>query len=506
MFRVQVPADDMPELERSHDYNFDLAVLGGGSGGLACAKEAAKHGAKVVVFDLVQPTPQKTTWGIGGTCLNVGCIPKKLMHTASIYGELMEDAQNYGWDVTRNSHDWSKMVGNIQNHIKAQNWKIRVDLREKNVTYYNEYATFVDKHTVKSVNKRGAERTVTADKFVLAMGGRPNYPDVPGASDFAITSDDIFSLKYHPGKTLCVGASYISLECAGFLNGIGVDTTVLVRSILLRGFDSDCSEKIGGYMEQSGVKFIRPGLPKKIECIKEATADTAPELRVTYTHDGEEKSDIYNTVLFAIGRKPLTDKISPESIGLKYDPNGKIPVNEEELTNVDNVYAIGDLLNAPELTPLAIQSGRLLAKRLYAGSKILTDYVNVPTTVFTPLEYGSVGLSEDQAIAKYGEDNIEVYHTLHTPTEQVVREPSELDGYNYAKLVVNIADNERILGLHYLGPNAGEITGGFGLGLIMGATKTDFDRLVGIHPTCSEVFTTMNITKRSGNSIDVEDC
>lgn len=506
MFRVQVPNQDAPEMERSHNYNFDLAVLGGGSGGLACAKEAAKHGAKVVVFDFVQPTPQKTTWGLGGTCLNVGCIPKKLMHTASIYGELAEDALNYGWDISKNSHDWNKMVGNIQMHIKSQNWKIRVDLREKNVTYYNEYATFVDKHTVKSVNKRGAERTVTADKFVLAMGGRPNYPDVPGAQDYAITSDDIFSLKYHPGKTLCVGASYISLECAGFLNGIGVDTTVLVRSILLRGFDSDCSEKIGGYMEQSGVKFIRPGVPSKIECIKEGSEDTAPELRVHYTHNGEEKSDIFNTVLFAIGRKPLTEKINPEAIGLQHDPNGKIPVNKEEQTNVDNVYAIGDVLNAPELTPLAIQSGRLLAKRLFAGSTILTDYVNVPTTVFTPLEYGSVGLSEEAAIAKYGEDNIEVYHTKHTPTEQVVREASPLEEYNYAKLVCNKAENERIVGLHYLGPNAGEITGGFGLGLIMGATKADFDRLVGIHPTSSELFTTMNITKSSGKSIDVEDC
>lgn len=506
MFRVQVPDPDMPEIERKHNYNFDLAVLGGGSGGLACAKEAAKHGAKVVVFDFVNPTPRKTTWGLGGTCLNVGCIPKKLMHTASIYGELIEDSKQYGWHVSKNSHEWSKMVSNIQGHIKAQNWKLRVDLREKNVTYYNEYASFVDKHTVKSVNKRGTERTVTAEKFVLAMGGRPNYPDVPGAKEYAITSDDIFSLKYHPGKTLCVGASYISLECAGFLHGIGVDTTVLVRSILLRGFDRDCAEKIGDYMEARGVKFIRPGVPTKIECIKEPTDSSPPELKVYYTVNGEVKSDTFNTVLFAIGRKPLTDKINPDAINLKYDPNGKIPVDKCERTNVDNVYAVGDLLNAPELTPLAIQSGRLLAKRLYAGSSILTDYVNVPTTVFTPLEYGSVGLSEDAAIAKYGEENIEVYHSKHAPTEQVLREASEIDGYNYAKLICNKAEGEKILGLHYLGPNAGEITGGFGLGLIMGATKSDFDRLVGIHPTSSEVFTTMSTTKSSGNSIEVEDC
>lgn len=508
MFRVQVPEENMSETgERSHDFNFDLAVLGGGSGGLACAKEAAKLGAKVVVFDFVDPSPPKTTWGVGGTCLNVGCIPKKLMHTASIYGEVVkEEAKQYGWIVGERSHDWRTMVTNIQNHIKSQNWGIRVDLREKNVTYYNERASFVDSHTLKGVNKRGAERTVTADKFVLAMGGRPNYPDVPGARENAITSDDIFSLKYHPGKTLCVGASYISLECAGFLHGLGIDTSVMVRSILLRGFDRECAEKIGSNMEASGMKFINQAVPSRIECIKEAVDNNPPELRVFYKINGEEVSDTFNTVLFAIGRTPLTNKINPEAIGLKHDPNGKVPVNEEELTNVDNVYAIGDIINAPELTPLAIQSGRLLARRLYSNSKILTDYINVPTTVFTPLEYGSVGLSEEAAIAKFGDDNIEVYHTKHTPTEQVLRSDPDASSHNFAKLIVNSADNDRVIGLHYLGPNAGEITGGFGLGLIMGATKSDFDRVVGIHPTASEVFTTMSITKRSGQSIDVEDC
>lgn len=506
MFRVQVPDPDLPELERNHNFNFDLAVIGGGSGGLACAKEAVKFGAKVVVYDFVHPSPQNTTWGLGGTCLNVGCIPKKLMHSASIYGEVIEDAKRYGWATENKKHDWATLVENVQAHIKSQNWKLKIDLREKNVQYYNEYATFVDKNTIKSVNRRGQERTVTADKFVLAMGGRPNYPTIPGARDYAITSDDVFSLKYPPGKTLCVGASYISLECAGFLTGLGYDTTVMVRSILLRGFDRDCAEAVGRYMEDTGTRFIRPATVKNIECLKQPTDTTAPELKVFYELDGKEECEIFNTVLFAIGRTPLTDKINPEAIGLKYEKNGKVPVNDREQTNVPHVYAIGDIIDAPELTPLAIQVGRLLARRLYAGSSLLMDYVNVPTTVFTPLEYGSAGMSEATAIKKFGEDDIEVWHARHTPTEHTVRESPDLDKHNYVKLICVRSQKDKVVGFHYLGPNAGEITGGFAMGLIMGATKSDFDRLVGIHPTSSEVFTTLKITKRSGESIDVESC
>lgn len=506
-FRVKVP-DPMaaaPE-PSSHSYNFDLAVIGGGSGGLACAKQAASHGAKVCVFDFVTPTPSKTTWGIGGTCLNVGCIPKKLMHTASIYGEIVEHSKQYGWELAETkAHNWSTMVQNIQGHIKKTNWSLKVDLREKEIQYYNEHCSFVDQNTVKGVNKAGKERIVTADKFVLAMGGRPNYPDTEGASSYAITSDDIFSLKYHPGKTLCIGASYISLETAGFLAGLGIDTTVMVRSIFLRGFDQECAEKIGEHMLLEGhVKFIRPATPNKIECIKPEADGNAPELKVYYTEDGVEKSDTFNTVVFAIGRTPCTKLINPDAIGLKYHENGKVPVSDTEQTNLSNVYAIGDIVDAPELTPLAIQAGRLLAKRLYDGSSIKCDYQNIPTTVFTPLEYGSCGMSEEDAIKQYGEDNIEVYHTKFEPTEQTILQKET--NHNFAKMICNMSDNERVLGIHYLGPNAGEILGGFGMALVMGATKSDFDRLVGIHPTAGEVFTTMKITKRSGADIDGEDC
>merc|ERR550534_235817 len=194
-----------------HNYDYDIMVIGGGSGGLAASKEAAKLGKKVAVLDFVKPSPAGTQWGLGGTCVNVGCIPKKLMHQAALLGEANKDAKSFGWEVAPAQHNWQNMVQEVQNHIGALNWGYRVALRKKNVTYLNEYATFVDKNTIKTVNKKGVEKTVTASKFILATGGRPKYPNIPGA-EFGISSDDLFSLPHSPGKTLLVGASYIALE------------------------------------------------------------------------------------------------------------------------------------------------------------------------------------------------------------------------------------------------------------------------------------------------------
>merc|ERR1712233_82336 len=241
-----------PKAAVEHEFDYDLVVIGGGSGGLAASKEAAALGKKVAVLDFVKPTPLGTTWGLGGTCVNVGCIPKKLMHQAALLGEATKDAKSFGWGVEPAQHNWQNMVTEVQNHIGALNWGYRVALREKNVTYLNEYGTFVDKNTIKTVNKKGVEKTVTASKFILATGGRPKYPNIPGV-EFGISSDDLFSLPYSPGKVLLIGASYIALECAGFCAALGCDTTVMVRSILLRGFDQQMAGKIGDYMEEHGV-------------------------------------------------------------------------------------------------------------------------------------------------------------------------------------------------------------------------------------------------------------
>uniref|UniRef100_A0A7N8X587 thioredoxin-disulfide reductase (NADPH) n=1 Tax=Mastacembelus armatus TaxID=205130 RepID=A0A7N8X587_9TELE len=467
-------------------YDYDLIVIGGGSGGLACSKEAATLGKKVMVLDYVVPTPKGTTWGLGGTCVNVGCIPKKLMHQTAMLSTAMQDARKFGWEFDETvKHNWETMKTAVNNYIGSLNWGYRVALRDKDVNYVNAYAEFIEPHKIKATNKRGKETFYTAAKFVLATGERPRYLGIPGDKEYCITSDDLFSLSYCPGKTLVVGASYVALECGGFLAGLGLDVTVMVRSILLRGFDQDMANRAGAHMEEHGVKFLRQYVPIKIE---ELEAGTPGKLKVTAksTETDEIIEGEYNTVLVAVGRDACTEKIGLDKAGVKVNPkNGKIPVNDEEQTSVPHIYAIGDILEGKwELTPVAIQAGKLLARRLYGGSTVKCDYINVPTTVFTPLEYGSCGLSEERAIEIYGQD-VEVYHSLFWPLEFTV--PGRDNNKCYAKIICNKLDNDRVIGFHYLGPNAGEVTQGFGAAMKCGVTKEQLDSTIGIHPTCAEV-------------------
>jgi len=487
----------------NHSFDYDIVVIGGGSGGLAASKEAAQLGKKVAVCDFVKPSPAGTTWGLGGTCVNVGCIPKKLMHQAALLGEAVKDAKSFGWSVEPAAHDWKNMVEEVQNHIGGLNWGYRVALREKNVTYLNEYAKFVDKNTIKTTNKKGVEKTVTAAKFILATGGRPRYPDIPGV-ELGISSDDIFSLPHSPGKVLLVGASYIALECAGFCAALGLDTTVMVRSILLRGFDQQMAGKIGEYMEEHGVNMIRECVPTSIERLEEG-APGKVRVHAKYK-DGTDFADEFNTVVFAIGRDACTANIGLDEVGVALNPkNGKVLHDSAEQTNVDTIYAVGDVLDdKPELTPVAIQAGKLLARRLCGTSDILTDYVNISTTVFTPLEYGCCGLSEEDAIQQFGEEDLEIYHGNFWPLEWTVAHRPE--NACYAKLICVKSQQEKVVGFHYLGPNAGEVTQGYGIALKLGATKADFNNLVGIHPTTAETFTTMEITKSSGVDASATGC
>ncbi|KAL1130233.1 hypothetical protein AAG570_013171, partial [Ranatra chinensis] len=468
------------------DYDFDMMVIGGGSGGLAAAKEAAKFGKKVAICDFIVPTPKGTTWGLGGTCVNVGCIPKKLMHRAALIGETLNEAANFGWNLENSAnHDWSSMVGSVQNYIKSLNWGYKKALRKQGITYFNSYASFDSNHKVMLRDgKTDGARTINSKNFILAMGCRPQYLDIPGAQEFCITSDDLFSLPHNPGRTLIVGASYIALECAGFLHGLGLKCSVMVRSILLRGFDRSIASKIGEHMEEIGIDFIRECVPTEIKLLKEGTP---PLLLVKgifankTIYEGE-----FNTVILAIGREARIFNMGLQKVSVDVNPvNGKIITNEYDQTTNRTIFAIGDIVvGMPELTPVAIKAGILLAQRLYGKKTAILDRLCIPTTVFTPLEYGCVGLSEELAAEKY--ETISVFHRLFQPLENT------LSGLNknkcYAKLVCHVQEEvHRVVGLHVLSPNAGEICQGFALAVKLGATKDDFDMLIGIHPTCAEV-------------------
>ncbi|XP_053444758.1 thioredoxin reductase 2, mitochondrial isoform X1 [Nycticebus coucang] len=485
-------------------WDYDLLVIGGGSGGLACAKEAAQLGRKVAVVDYVEPSPRGTRWGLGGTCVNVGCIPKKLMHQAALLGGMLQDAQHYGWEVAQPvSHDWRKMAEAVQNHVKSLNWGHRVQLQERKVKYFNVKASFVNEHTVCGVTKDGKETLLSAENIVIATGGRPRYPThIEGALEYGITSDDIFWLKESPGKTLVVGASYVALECAGFLTGIGLDTTVMMRSIPLRGFDQQMSALVTEHMASHGTQFLRGCTPARVRRLPDGRLQVTWEDRIS----GSEGTDTFDTILWAIGRVPETKSLNLEKSGVKTNPiSQKILVDSRDATSIPHIYAIGDVAEGrPELTPTAIMAGKFLAQRLFGQSSALMDYDSVPTTVFTPLEYGCVGLSEEEAVARHGQEHVEVYHAYYKPLEFTVagRDASQC----YIKMVCLREPPQLVLGLHFLGPNAGEVTQGFALGIRCGASYAQVMRTVGIHPTCSEEVVRLRISKRSGLDPTVTGC
>ncbi|KAM4579394.1 thioredoxin reductase 2, tandem duplicate 2 [Fundulus diaphanus] len=488
----------------SGKYDYDLVVIGGGSGGLACSKEAAQLGQKVAVLDYVEPSAKGTKWGLGGTCVNVGCIPKKLMHQAALLGTAVKDAKKYGWQMPETvHHDWATMAEAVQNHVRSLNWGHRVQLQDKKVKYLNLKGSLLDEHTVRGLSKAGKETILTAENIVIATGGRPKYPtQIPGAAEHGITSDDIFWLKKSPGKTLVVGASYVALECAGFFTGIGLDTTVMVRSIALRGFDQQMAGLVTDYMEAYGTRFVWRSVPKRVDKLSSGA------LQVTWsdTETGMEHRDTYDSVLWAVGRAPETKALGLDQLGVQLNKQtGKIVVGPDEATSVPNVYALGDISEGrPELTPTAIKAGKLLAHRLAGQSTALMNFDNVATTVFTPLEYGCVGLSEEEAERRHGKEGIEVFHAFYKPLEFTVAERDA--SQCYIKVICERGDDQKILGLHFTGPNAGEVIQGFSMGLQCGATYSHLLQTVGIHPTCAEEVVKVHITKRSGLDPTVTGC
>ena len=476
------------EIERSYD--FDLFVIGGGSGGISCAKKAAKLGAKVALADFVKPSPQGTKWGLGGTCVNVGCIPKKLMHFASLMGEMKKDQVSAGWKIDQNApHDWKQMLATVNTHVKRLNWGYKKQLLEEQVKYYNCYATIENAHTISLKNKKGKIRKVTADKILVATGGRPRYLNIENANDLVITSDDIFWRKKVPGKTLVIGGGYIGVECAGFLRGMGFEVDVLVRSVVLRGFDRGMVERVVKDMELKQIRILQGELSmikQEGECLRVLKkigthADlihggSLPNFKVQH----EMISSKYDTVMLAIGRVPCTNTMGLAEVGVNINPQGKIPVNQQYQTNIDNIYVVGDIREgSPELTPVAIKEGIKLARHLFekSGKPIRPiNYEAIPTTIFSPLEYSKVGISEEEAIKRYGEEGVEVYHSSFKPLEWNFFQGHQ-NNMCYTKIVVTRDEEEVVLGIHYAGPNAGEVMQAYALALLRKTTLEELKEI-----------------------------
>ncbi|RDD47328.1 Thioredoxin reductase 2, mitochondrial [Trichoplax sp. H2] len=483
--------------------HFDLVVIGGGSGGLACAKEASTLGKKVAIVDHVEPTVHGTTWGLGGTCVNVGCIPKKLMHQAALLGQSLQDARHYGWQLPSSSyeHSWDTLRDGVRNYIKSLNWGYRVQLKNKKIDYLNGKGTFLSRHEIK-VDLKSGSKILSADNYVIAVGGRPRIPNnIPGAREYAISSDDLFSLDKAPGKVLIIGAGYIALECAGFLSGIGCDTSIMARSICLRSFDQDMVSLITENMEEEGISFIRKSQPLRM------SKTTGDKIEVEYenTETGLKSIGLYDNVMFAVGRDPTTASLNLNVANVKIHPESKKILAENEQTTCPNIYAIGDVLHGkPELTPVAIHAGKLLARRLCNVSSTQMDYAQIPTTIFTPLEYGCIGISEAKAEELYFKENIEVYHAFYLPLEYAITQ--RVCKQCYVKAVCLKSDNERIIGLHFLGPNAGEVIQGFATALKCGVTFDQVVNTIGIHPTCAEEVVKLRISRSSGEDPTVTGC
>lgn len=465
---------------------FDVAVIGGGSGGGACAMRAASLGLKVVLFDYVEPSPHGTSWGIGGTCVNVGCVPKKLFHHAGLMMEEMEKANDYGIE-NHKKLNWDKLVDSIQAHVKRSSFDVGSGLRKLGVKVMNAKGILKSENEITYFPDRspidGKTASLKAKYIVIAVGGRPGRPteeEIPGSSNL-ITSDDIFSLRNPPGKTLLLGAGYIGVECASYLHMLGFPATILARSQLLRNFDRGCVNHLKGYLKKQGVVLEEGALLGKLEKIDEKWLNATIISSKDKSIIREEK---FNTAVAAISRIPLTRDLNLQKVGVKISPKtlkivgggGQRAEGEEpELTSVPSIYAIGDVLEgAPELTPTAIKSGVSVADKIHkklSGAKVTKSdniYFNLyPTTVFSHPELSTCGLNEEEATKQLGPDNVKVFHLVTTPLEEnLVTSTFEADKDTEKKIksyfkVVCSGNENRVVGLHYVGLHAGEIMQGF---------------------------------------------
>jgi len=445
------------------EYDFDLFVLGAGSGGVRASRMSASHGARVAVAEERY---------LGGTCVNVGCIPKKLLVYASHFAEDFEDAAGFGWSVGERSFDWARLIENKDREIARLNTVYARLLDDAGVKRLEGRARVVDPHTVEL-----GGRTYTAANLLVATGGWPTLPEIPGI-ELAISSNEAFHLKELPGRVIVAGGGYIAVEFAGIFQGLGARTTQLYRGeLFLRGFDDDVRRTLAEEMRKKGVDLRFEAMITRID--KHGGA-----LRARLADGSDIEAD---QILFATGRAPNVAGIGLVEAGVALDASGAVVVDAYSRTSVPSIWAIGDVTNRLNLTPVAIHEAMALAATLFANHPTKPDHSDVPTAVFSQPAIGTVGLTESAARQRFGA--IDVYRTSFRPLRHTL---TGRDEKTVMKLVVDRA-SQRVVGAHMVGPEAGEIIQGIAIAVKMGATKAQFDSTVGIHPTSAEEFVTMRV-------------
>ena len=448
-------------------FDYDLFVIGGGSGGVRAARVAAQEGAKVALAEEDR---------YGGTCVIRGCVPKKLMVFASEYSAMVGDAQAYGWDIKGGAFDWDSFKAKLHAELDRLEGIYRGILKNNSVTNYDSRATLVDAHTVALAD--GTQKT--AKHILIATGGWPTVPKFPG-SELAITSNEMFHLEKLPEAILIVGGGYIASEFAGIMNGLGVKTTQFYRGTqILRGFDEEARNVVAAGMIESGIDL-------QLETNVVSMVKDGDKIRVTDTKGNET---LFDQVMYATGRHPNADNLGLQALGIARGKKGEILVDEYSQTGVPSVYAIGDVTDRANLTPVAIREGMAFVETVFKGNPTSPDHELIPTAIFTQPEMGTVGLSEEEAAAQ---EPIEVYSASFKPMQQSFAGRAQKV---LMKLIVSKA-NRKVLGCHIVAPGAGEMIQLAGIAIKMGATKEDFDRTVAVHPTMSEELVTMKQPSRT---------
>ncbi|GAB5438370.1 glutathione-disulfide reductase [Falsiruegeria mediterranea] len=449
-------------------FDYDLFVIGGGSGGVRAARVAAGDtGAKVALAEEDR---------YGGTCVIRGCVPKKLMVFASEYSGMVEDAQSYGWDIQPGAFNWDAFKGKLHAELDRLEGIYRNILKNNGVESFDQRAIVVDPHTVELAD--GTRKT--AKHILVATGGWPTVPDFPG-SDLAITSNEIFHLDELPKKMLIVGGGYIACEFAGIMNGLGVEVTQYYRGAqILRGFDDEARGLVSEEMCQNGID-LHLGT-NVLEMTKEGE-----QIRVKATNGDE---NLFDQVMYATGRNPNSTGLGLEALGVELGRKGEVKVDQHSQTGVPSIYAIGDVTDRVNLTPVAIREGMAFVETVFKGNPTSPDHDLIPTAIFTQPEMGTVGLSEEEAAEQ---EPVEVYATSFKPMQQSFAGRS---ARVLMKLIVSKA-TRKVLGCHIVAPGAGEMIQLAGIAVKMGATKEDFDRTVAVHPTMSEELVTMKQPVRS---------